>query len=234
MVRPREVALLVWGVLLALEVLFWIPPASTGWQRVKRRLYKEHDRRFFALPAEYLVRLTAVAIVLTATGAWGSHITWSALVGASWKAAIASAISGVILGLITTAILSAQRMASWRQLASGILRRWDHALYILFWVSGVEEFLFRAVLISLWAPSAGAWAILLSVIANMVWHVPVWLVYASQQGMQFRQMILGGSGAALCCSVIYYTTGSLLGPIIAHFASDMVNLVSDNEKSSTG
>jgi membrane protease YdiL (CAAX protease family) len=219
-------AVLVWTLLMALEILFWIEPMGGLWNAAKRRVYR-WPGLFYVVPLEYVARLVAVAIILTATGSWGNVVTGTAVVGASWGAALVSLGLGLALGIVTVASFLAQRRQSWGQLATGIRARAADALYILFWVSGVEEFLFRGILITLLAPQTGAWAIPLSSLANLIWHVPVWRVYAAQASgtrEAFRQMILGGAVASLLFGAIYYTTGSLLGPIVAHFAGDAVNL----------
>jgi membrane protease YdiL (CAAX protease family) len=225
-------AVLVWAVLLALEILFWVEPMAGLWRTVQQRVYRRPGL-VYIVPFWYVLRLAAVAVILTTTGMWGNVVTWAAMFGVSWSATLTSLGLGLALGMVTVASALAKPRQSWKQLAAAVCRRPHDALYILFWVSGVEEFLYRGLLISLLAPETGAWAIPLSSFANLICHVPVWLVYAAQPGRAkgaFRQMFLVGAALSLLFGAIYYATGSLLGPIIAHFAADVGNLAGAAER----
>ena len=76
-------ALVVWGVLVALEILFWGKPTAARREAAKRRLYRRRTSLFYIVPAEYLLRLGAVAVVLTVADLWGNPITGASVVGAT-------------------------------------------------------------------------------------------------------------------------------------------------------
>lgn len=219
------------SVLVALEIMFWVPPMSRTWHEVKSRVYRGRGLARL-LPPEYLVRLAALFIILHVLGIGGKVLTPGLILGDARAAGVSLAL-GAALGCAAMMLVLGVRIP-WAGVVSAIRRRPGHHLYGLVWVAGVEEFIFRGLLIILMRPVLGMGSVFLSAAVMMVWHIPVWCTYAREParygldgGVSPARVVSGLVGSAGLFSIVLgavaYGTESIAGPILAHFASNFAH-----------
>jgi membrane protease YdiL (CAAX protease family) len=85
-------------------------------------------------------------------------------------------------------------------------------------------------------PEIGFLAIPLSALMMTVWHIPVWYTYAAKPekyglpaNVRATQLVAGlvtrGAIVSLILGGIFYVTGSILGPILMHYAGNAIGQV---------
>jgi len=226
---------LLFVLLVLAELLFW-GPGSSVWDKLRKRIYK-NPKIFYALPAEYIIRIAVTLLVLfcgwsPAKLADVPQMFWGE---GGWL----SVTGGVVLSLIGLSInLKKEKISIIAFIQKLVLflktRPVLPLIYVLVWVSIGEELIFRGAFLSLLSPSMGYGALWLAALANLLWHLPVWVIYAKKGWLPVKSshnLYRAASNYALqilplvlLLLHLYYFTGSLVGPVLVHFSGDVSGL----------
>lgn len=220
-------------LLLVLELLFW-GPGRKHWKDLKDQIYRRRNLQY-VFPPEYVTRVLIALIVLFALASPEARRVPDYFIDGRVLYSVIFGLVLTLLGLYVSARSSGMKFRDLLKSIVGLFRKREaliHAAYVLVWVSTVEEFIFRGLFIELLTPGTGYWAVVLATVSNLIWHIPVWVVYAREGLLKVPGGHMRGAikyaGTTLpvvfMLSNLYYFTGSLIGPIMVHFFGDIAGV----------
>ena len=217
---PMRYALFVLLALLLTAGIGWITYQTARLLRVWRP-----DSNMLLAPAENALRL---GLILLCIGLGLLSGLPPAVLGWTWAGAGAAIFWGTIVGGLLSLALTGASMLALRRWGQAIYsplvilnilpasrREWLLVLLALFPAVLLEELLFRSLLLGGLSPLAPAWllAILISLVFGFL-HTP-----------QGALGVAGTALAGLVFSLLFLWQGSLLAPLAAHYAANVLQLV---------
>lgn len=198
MLQP-SVAIGFYVIQMSFEIVYWRRRSSL--ELAQRALKHATSLDLYAAPLPYLARLVLTIIFIAVAApdwtSWFSVTATAAVLSAATAAAMTS------LWLVTGRARRAQS-----QTPAGRLLR--YLGYCVLWVGGVEELMFRGVL--LLGVGGGIPALLLSSAAHSVWHFQWYQKRLISYSLAF--------GISIVFGAITLATGSLWPAIVMHGLGD--------------